>query len=68
MKLTVNGRPREVADGATVSDLVRDLGLTLRTVAVERNGEPVLREDYDHIRLEEDDVVEVVRPVQGGSQ
>ncbi len=68
MKLTVNGKPSEVDDGTTVSALVRDLGLTVRTVAVELNGEPVLREDYDDIRLEEGDVVEVVRPVQGGSR
>lgn len=66
MRLQVNGRRREVDRGATVADLIADLGLRVRTVVVERNGEPVPRARFEDTRLEEGDVVEVVRPVQGG--
>ena len=42
MKLTVNGEPREVQDGATVRQLIELCGLAGGPVAVERNGEVVI--------------------------
>lgn len=66
MNLVVNGRPRQVADAATVADLVASLGLRPTNVVVERNGEPVERARFGEVALTEGDVVEVVRAVPGG--
>ena len=67
MELFVNGKPYEVDEGATVAGLVDRLGFTVRNVVVERNGEPVARSAMRDTRLEPGDVLEVVRPVQGGA-
>jgi sulfur carrier protein len=67
MNVVVNGEARDVRTGATVADLVEELGFTGRNVVVERNGEPVKRSRFAHVGLASGDVVEVVRPVQGGS-
>lgn len=62
----MNGSPRAVDDGASVSDLIDALGLGARSVVVELNGEPVARSAYDGTTLRPGDRVEVVRAVAGG--
>ena len=66
MQVTANGDPIELAEGATVSDLLTGLGLAGKWVLVERNGEPVRRADLDATRLVEGDRLELVRAVAGG--
>jgi len=66
--VTVNGEPREVAAGATVLDLLTDLGRHPRTVAVEHRGEILPRDRYAATTLQEGDRLEVVGFVQGGGQ
>ena len=66
MTVVVNGDPVEVADGSTVDDLLRQLGLGGRWVIVERNGEPVPRRDLAATRLGAGDRLELVRAVAGG--
>jgi thiamine biosynthesis protein ThiS len=62
----INGRGQEVAEGETVAGLLRRLGLGARYALVERNGEPVERERYEEVRLEDGDRLVVARPVAGG--
>ena len=66
MRVTANGKALDVADGTTLAELVDDLGLGERWVVVERNGEAVHRSELASVTLDEGDVLEVVRPVQGG--
>ncbi len=66
VKIVVNGKPRDVTEGVTVSDLVSELGLRMKSVVVERNGEPLERSRFAEVRISPDDVLEIVRPVQGG--
>jgi thiamine biosynthesis protein ThiS len=61
-----NGRPIELAGGATVAGLLDALGLAGRVVVVERNGEPVDRRDTGTTVLADGDRCEVVRAVAGG--
>jgi sulfur carrier protein len=65
--LTLNGEPHQVAAGATVGDLIAQLGRDPRTVAVERNGDLLPRAGYAATRLAAGDRIEVVHFVQGGS-
>jgi thiamine biosynthesis protein ThiS len=67
MRITLNGKARDVDDGSTIDQLVRSLGYGRRQVVVERNGEAVERARFAEIVLRDSDVIEVVRPVQGGS-
>lgn len=65
-EIFLNGEPRQMAEGATLLDLLAGLGRDPRTVAVERNGEIVRRPDYGATRLAPGDRLEVVHFVQGG--
>lgn len=66
MRIVVNGKTLQVPSGSTIAELIDGLGLRKRNVVVERNGEPVDRASAATTALEPDDVVEVVRAVQGG--
>jgi thiamine biosynthesis protein ThiS len=65
-RILLNGEAREAAAGATVLDLLAELGRHPRTVAVEHNGGILPRERYGATVLREGDRVEVVGFVQGG--
>ncbi|MBV8203233.1 MAG: sulfur carrier protein ThiS [Acidobacteria bacterium] len=66
LTLMLNGDPYEVAEDATVLDLVTSLGRDPRSVAVERNGELLPRAAWQATRLASGDRLEVVHFVQGG--
>jgi sulfur carrier protein len=66
MKITVNGEAREVAAGASISDLLRELSVMQPHVAVERNLEVVPRAEHADTELSEGDRIEVVTLVGGG--
>jgi sulfur carrier protein len=65
MDLTLNGEPRAVA-GTTVADLVAELGLAGRAVAVEVNRQVVPRREHETTPLRDGDSIEVVTLVGGG--
>lgn len=66
MKLTVNGKPREVQGEATVLAYLTQLGVNPLAVAVEHNGEIVKRKRFGDVSLAEGDALEIVRMVGGG--
>jgi thiamine biosynthesis protein ThiS len=66
MEIRLNGETRDVGDGISIHDLLEDLGLGARRVAVERNRDIVPRASYAEIVLQPGDVVEVVQFVGGG--
>ena len=66
MTIVVNGRERDVEAGETIERLLERIGFQGRYALVERNGEPVERERYGEVELEEGDTLVVARPVAGG--
>jgi thiamine biosynthesis protein ThiS len=66
LSLTLNGEPRRIASGASVADLVRDIGLDPAKVAVERNLEIVSRSTLANVALADGDTLEIVHFVGGG--
>ena len=66
MRVIVNDQPTELADSATVADLVASLNLPGTRVAVEVNKVLVRRADHAQTALKVGDVVEVVTLVGGG--
>jgi sulfur carrier protein len=65
LRIQVNGDPREVY-ATTVAELVEELALDPRKVAVERNLEIVPRSLYAVTALAEGDRIELVQFVGGG--
>jgi sulfur carrier protein len=66
MQIEVNGEPRDVDEGTTVSTLLRQLELTQPHVAVELNLEVVPRAQHADTMLRAGDRLEVVTLVGGG--
>ena len=66
MQITVNDEAREVAAGTTVADLLEELVMLPKFVAVERNLELVPLARHAECQLAENDRLEVVTFVGGG--
>jgi thiamine biosynthesis protein ThiS len=66
VRIEVNGKARELPEGATVAALLAELGVGGARVAVERNREIVPRAEHSSVRLAEGDTLEVVTFVGGG--
>ena len=67
MQLTVNGNARTFGGRVTtVADLLRELALEGKRIAVERNGEIVPRSRYAETPVAGGDRVEIVGAVGGG--
>ncbi len=66
MQVVVNGKASELRDGAAVSELLEQLGLTGQRLAVLLDGEVVRKADFTQTVLSEGAVVEIVQMVGGG--
>jgi thiamine biosynthesis protein ThiS len=66
MTISVNGENRSANPGATVDDLLRELGLDAGRVAIERNLEILPRPQWSATRVEPGDRYEIVQFVGGG--
>jgi sulfur carrier protein len=64
--VTLNGAPREFPVPLTITQLLDDLDLAGRRLAVERNGEIVPRSRFGDAHLADGDRIEVVIAVGGG--
>ncbi|NVB41465.1 sulfur carrier protein ThiS [Pseudenhygromyxa sp. WMMC2535] len=64
--IVLNGEPRTTRDGQTVAELLAELDLDPRQVAVERNRDIVPRAEHGKTVLSEGDALEVVTFVGGG--
>ena len=65
MKLTVNGDTLTL-DGTTIADLVTQLNLVGRRLAVEVNRDIVPKSQHGDFTLKDGDVVEIVHAIGGG--
>jgi thiamine biosynthesis protein ThiS len=64
--IVVNGEERAASPGATVKDLLRDLGLDSGRVAIERNLEILPRPKWAETKVAAGDRYEIVQFVGGG--
>lgn len=73
MKISVNGKPREVdapagADALPLPDFLRAHEINPRLVAIAINGAVIAKDTYATACIHEGDAVEVVRMVGGGAR
>ncbi len=66
MTIQVNGKPREIANGTSVANLLEEMGVKQPHVAVELNLEVVPRAEHAATALRDGDRLEVVTLVGGG--
>lgn len=68
MNIQVNGDFREVGENATVADVIADLGLTGKRIAVELNLEILPFTEHASQILKEGDRLELVHAIGGGQE
>ena len=66
LAIHVNGDLRHVTVGLTLAEMLNELGLDPRKVAVERNLEIVPRGTFNEVLVQEADRLEIVHFVGGG--
>jgi thiamine biosynthesis protein ThiS len=66
ISVSVNGEKRATKSGASVVDLLRELGLDSGRVAIERNLEILPRSQWMATHIAEGDRYEIVQFVGGG--
>jgi thiamine biosynthesis protein ThiS len=66
MRITVNGKPRELDGPCTLAEFLQQHEVNPVLVAIEHNGEIVPRDSYANLTLAEGDVMEIVHMVGGG--
>ncbi|MEK7850464.1 MAG: sulfur carrier protein ThiS [Deltaproteobacteria bacterium] len=66
MKITLNGEPKELQDGHTVTALLEELGIQKDRVAVELNLDIVPKRRFADTVLKDEDRIEIVSFVGGG--
>jgi sulfur carrier protein len=66
MTITMNGKARDLPDGATAAEAVRLLTTAASGIAVAVNGQVVRRAAWESTPLADGDRVEVLTAVQGG--
>ncbi len=67
MNILLNGETKQISAGCTVHELLCQISCDPNRVAVELNLIVVPREQFSHTLLQENDQVEVVHFIGGGS-
>lgn len=67
MRVYVNGEAKELSAPVSLSELISQLDLPAARIAVELNRSVVRRNDWSTTMLNDDDTLEIVHFVGGGS-
>ena len=68
MRIMLNGEPFELEAGRTIAQLLGQLDIDARRVAVEHNLVVLRRSLYDTTPVQDGDEIEIVNFVGGGAQ
>ena len=66
IETTINGDSQQIPENLTLLGLLRHLKLSEERVAIERNRQIIKREEWESVRVEAGDQVEIVQFVGGG--
>ena len=66
IKIKVNGKVKAVLNNSKLSDLLKNLNIPLKKVAIELNQEIIDKKRTDNIKLKKDDKIEIVHFIGGG--
>ena len=66
IKIKVNGKFKSVLENYKISDLVKDLKIPIKKVAIELNQEIIDKKNIGKISLKKDDKIEIVHFIGGG--
>ncbi|MFL2901811.1 MAG: sulfur carrier protein ThiS [Candidatus Pelagibacter sp.] len=66
IKIKINGKIKTIIDKLTLYELINDLKVPVTKVAIELNKEIINKKKIKKIKLENNDVIEIVHFIGGG--
>ena len=66
IKIKVNGKVKSISDNFSVLDLVKNLKIPMKKVAIELNQEIIDKKNISKINLKKNDKIEIVHFIGGG--
>lgn len=68
MKIILNGNEKDVNDGVNLLNLLNQYKINSDKpgAAIAINNDVILKSDWEHIKLKENDRIEIIKAVQGG--
>ncbi len=66
IKIRINGKVQSINDNSKISDLVRNLKIPMKKVAIELNQEIIDKKNINNIILKKNDKIEIVHFIGGG--
>ena len=66
IKIRVNGKVKSISDNYSVLDLVKNLKIPMKKVAIELNQEIIDKKNISKISLKKNDKIEIVHFIGGG--
>ena len=66
IKIKVNGKVKAVLNNSKLSDLLKNLNIPIKKVAIELNQEIIDKKRTSNIKLKKDDKIEIVHFIGGG--
>ena len=66
IKIKVNGKIKSIPNNYKVSNLLRDINISLKKVAIEINQEIIYKKKIDKMILKKNDKIEIVHFIGGG--
>ena len=66
IKIKVNGKFKSISGNYNISDLVKDLKIPLKKVAIELNQEIMDKKNIEKVILKKNDKIEIVHFIGGG--
>ena len=66
IKIKVNGKAQSINYNSKISDLVKNLKIPMKKVAIELNQEIIDKKNINKISLKKNDKVEIVHFIGGG--
>ena len=66
IKIKVNGKFKTVLNNSKLSNLLKNLNIPIKKVAIELNQEIIDKKKSNNIKLKKDDKIEIVHFIGGG--
>ena len=66
IKIKVNGKVKTVLNNSKLSDILKNLNIPIKKVAIELNQEIIDKKRTNNIKLKKNDKIEIVHFIGGG--
>tara|TARA_Y100000022_G_C13049711_1_gene283807 strand:+ start:44 stop:262 length:219 start_codon:yes stop_codon:yes gene_type:complete len=66
IKIKLNGKIKLIVDNLSLQQFIKELGIPLTKVAIELNKEIVDKKNLKKIKLQKNDIIEIVHFIGGG--